>query len=350
MIPLARSMYGQYRPSAERGSVIKRVDARGRSGYTADTPVLYRLAGSGRHHRRWCRMGRLENRSARVVYHRPHQPHRDRQQRSALRRLLFMFANANVGGDTMREVLGTVFRLPANGVPMTIMRSWPDSPIDAVTDAGSVARSRRGWFSSDFGLLERRCFAHAFRSARRLTANSAPGRPHRSVLVPPAGRSRAHRRASAANTRPSPGSPASARLSSISTVIQEEHAIVMRMANDRDQPTCAWRFPMRRPTCSPSCPTLGTREALAWRRAAVGRSGLGSWSCRAAWLRKETGEGNTGQGVTADLIGSVIERWRGATMSHQIVSDEGTPDPTPRPKDELRRRRHPAPIPIASRY
>src|SRR6476660_7273052 len=33
-----------------------------------------------------------------------------------------MFDNANVGGDTMAEVIGHLFRLPANGRPMTIMQ------------------------------------------------------------------------------------------------------------------------------------------------------------------------------------------------------------------------------------
>ena len=49
-------------------------------------------------------------------------------------RYAFMFENANVGGDTMAEVLSQLFRLPANGKPMTIMQlaGFPSEVVDAV--------------------------------------------------------------------------------------------------------------------------------------------------------------------------------------------------------------------------
>jgi hypothetical protein len=49
-------------------------------------------------------------------------------------RYAFMFDNANVGGDTMAEVLAQVFRLPTNGVPMTIMQlaGFPAEVVDSV--------------------------------------------------------------------------------------------------------------------------------------------------------------------------------------------------------------------------
>jgi hypothetical protein len=45
-----------------------------------------------------------------------------------------MFENANVGGDTMAETLGQLFRLPPNGRPMTIMQlaGFPSDVVDAV--------------------------------------------------------------------------------------------------------------------------------------------------------------------------------------------------------------------------
>ena len=49
-------------------------------------------------------------------------------------RYAFMFDNANVGGDTMAEVLSQLFRMPANGKPMTIMQlaGFPSEVVDAV--------------------------------------------------------------------------------------------------------------------------------------------------------------------------------------------------------------------------
>src|SRR5260370_40664060 len=45
-----------------------------------------------------------------------------------------MFDNANVGGDTMAEVISHLFRLPANGRPMTIMQlaGFPAEAVDSV--------------------------------------------------------------------------------------------------------------------------------------------------------------------------------------------------------------------------
>src|SRR5215467_10971894 len=49
-------------------------------------------------------------------------------------RYSFMFENANVGGDTMTEVLSQLFRLPPNGRPITIMQlaGFPSEVVDAV--------------------------------------------------------------------------------------------------------------------------------------------------------------------------------------------------------------------------
>ena len=45
-----------------------------------------------------------------------------------------MFENANIGGDTMAEILGNLFRLPPNGKPMTIMQlaGFPAEVVDSV--------------------------------------------------------------------------------------------------------------------------------------------------------------------------------------------------------------------------
>ena len=99
------------------------------TGFTIDTPVPYRLADLvGLIDER---MGKLENRSSVPKYNRLI------ARIEAVRndpRYAFMFDNANVGGDTMVEVLSQLFRLPPNGKPMTIMQlaGFPAEVVDSV--------------------------------------------------------------------------------------------------------------------------------------------------------------------------------------------------------------------------
>ena len=126
VIPLAKSLYAQQfsaqgRLSPKSGEVGAR--------YTLDIPVPYRIADlitlldS--------RMGKLENRSSRMIYHKLITRI---ESVCGDPRYAFMFENANVGGDTMAEILATLFRLPPNGKPMTIMQlaGFPSEVVDAV--------------------------------------------------------------------------------------------------------------------------------------------------------------------------------------------------------------------------
>ena len=127
VIPLAKGSYTQYRGSANR-LAAKIADPRN-SGFTVETPVPYRLADLISLIDE--RMGKLENRSSRMFHHRL------LTRIETLRndpRYAFMFDNANVGGDTMAEVLSQLFRMPANGKPMTIMQlaGFPSEVVDAV--------------------------------------------------------------------------------------------------------------------------------------------------------------------------------------------------------------------------
>src|SRR3954464_15309586 len=104
-IPQAKSNYTQQYRSGER-PVLKRNDPK-TTGFTIDTPVPYRLADLvGLIDER---MGKLENRSSRMVYHKLIT--RIETVRNDPR-YAFMFDNANVGGDTMGETLRQLFRLP----------------------------------------------------------------------------------------------------------------------------------------------------------------------------------------------------------------------------------------------
>ena len=114
LIPIAKSIFTPNNGPATRR--IVRNDPKS-SGVTVDTPVPYRLEDLIRLIDE--RMGKLENRSAWARYHRLIT--RIETARNDPR-YGFMFDNANVGGDTMVETLSTLFRLPPNGMPMTIMQ------------------------------------------------------------------------------------------------------------------------------------------------------------------------------------------------------------------------------------
>src|SRR5262249_45641301 len=77
------------------------------------------------------RMGKLENRSSRMIYHKLITRI---ESVSNDARYAFMFENANIGGDTMAHILGTIFRHPTNNVPVTIMElaGFPSEVVDAV--------------------------------------------------------------------------------------------------------------------------------------------------------------------------------------------------------------------------
>ena len=126
LIPTAKSQYLQYK-ALDRMS-LKRLDARA-TGFTVDTPVPYLLQDLIALIDE--RMGKLENRSSRMHYHRlitriemiRNDPRYD-----------FMFENANVGGDTMAELLNQLFRIEMQGKPITVMQlaGLPVEVMDAV--------------------------------------------------------------------------------------------------------------------------------------------------------------------------------------------------------------------------
>jgi hypothetical protein len=124
VLPIAKARYLQY-ANASRGA---RVESRA-TGFTQDTPVPYRLADLISLIDE--RMGKLENRSTRMHYHKLI------TRIEAVRndaRYSFMFENANVGGDSMADVISHLFRLPANGKPMTVMQlaGFPSDVVDSV--------------------------------------------------------------------------------------------------------------------------------------------------------------------------------------------------------------------------
>ena len=126
VIPLAKSAYTQYHASTDRNIVKKRDQS---SGFTADTPVPYKIEDLINILDE--RMGKLENRTLRVTYHRLIARIQTVRNHP---RYAFMFDNANIGGDTMADILTQLFRLTSDGRPMTIMQmaGFPAEVIDSV--------------------------------------------------------------------------------------------------------------------------------------------------------------------------------------------------------------------------
>ncbi len=164
LIPIAKSTYSQFKTRSSDRLAIKRSDPKS-TGYTADTPVPYRLADLvGLIDER---MGKLENRSSRLIYHKLIT--RIEQVRNDPR-YTFMFDNANVGGDTMADTLRQLFRLPANGKPMTIMQlaGFPAEVVDSVVSVlGRMAFEFGLWSDGAFPLLFVCEEAHRYASADR---------------------------------------------------------------------------------------------------------------------------------------------------------------------------------------
>jgi len=109
---------------------IRRVAAR--LGYTADSPVPYRLADVFKLIEE--RLGLLEGKADKPVL----KALRDRLfSISADPRFAFTFENANSGGDRMGEVIAALFRVPQHGKPISIV-DMSGLPSEVVNSVASV--------------------------------------------------------------------------------------------------------------------------------------------------------------------------------------------------------------------
>jgi hypothetical protein len=312
VIPLAKTSYLRHRGSA----IVKKLDPK-TSGYTVDTPVPYRLADLVNLLDE--RMGKLENRSSRMTYHRlitrietiGNDP-----------RFAFMFENANVGGDTMAEVLAQLFRLPPNGKPMTIMQlaGFPSEVVDAVVSV--ICR-----MAFDFGLWsdgaapmlfvceEAHRYASADRSIgfgptrRSISRIAKEGRKYGIFIGLVSQR---------------PAELDATILSQCSTLF------AMRMTNDRDQALVRSAVTDTATNLLAFLPSLGTREVFAFGEGVALPMRLKFRRLPLHLLPKSDVVGAASEDVAAainpDFIASVLERWRGATTNQRANMEDGQPD------------------------
>src|SRR3954454_14212652 len=248
VIPVAKGLYTQYQ-NGDRPA-LKRVDQK-TVGYTVDTPVPYRLVDLIALIDE--RMGKLENRSSRILYHKLIA--RIETVRNDPR-YAFMFENANVGGDTMAEVISHLFRLPANGRPMTVMQlaGFPAEVIDSVVSVMCRMAFDFGLWSDGVSPMLFVCEeAHRYASADR----SIGFGPTRKAVSRIAKEGRKYGVFLGLVTQ-RPAELDSTIISQCSTLF------AMRMANERDQAIVRSAVSDAAANLLSFVPSLGTREVLAF--------------------------------------------------------------------------------------
>ncbi len=311
LIPLAKAVYLQYRAGADR-VLSKRRDPRD-AGFTADTPVPYRIEDLITLLDE--QMGKLENRNSRMVYHKligRIQTFRNHP------RYAFMFENANIGGDTMAEILSNLFRLPTDGKPMTIMQlaGFPAEVVDSVVSVLCRMAFDFGLWSDGVAPLLFVCEeAHRYAPSdkkigfgptkRALSRIAKEGRKYGVFL-------------GLVTQRPAEIDP---------TIISQCSTLfVMRMSNDRDQSLIRSAVSDAAANLLSFIPSLGTREVFTFGSGVALPTRMRFTELPAALRPNSEAAGyarsDGGKDVSRDLITSVIDRWRSASMSHRVGADD----------------------------
>src|ERR1700742_1093969 len=303
VIPVAKSIYTQYQNSDRVG--LKRGDPKS-VGYTLDTPVPYRLVDLISLIDE--RMGKLENRSSRIIYHKLIS--RVETVRNDPR-YAFMFDNANVGGDTMADVISHLFRLPSHGRPMTVMQlaGFPAEVIDSVVSVLCRMAFDFGLWSDGVSPLLFVCEeAHRYASADR-NIGFGPTRKAVSRIAKEGRKYGVY--LGLVTQRP-------AELDA--TIISQCNTLfTMRLANDRDQALLRSAVSDAAANLLSFVPSLGTREVLAFGEGVALPTRLKFKQLPPEFIPQSQAVINAStdasSGATEDFIDTIIDRWRGATMS-----------------------------------
>jgi DNA helicase HerA-like ATPase len=308
VIPLAKSIYTQYQNSDRVG--LKRADPK--VGYTLDTPVPYRLVDLISLIDE--RMGKLENRSSRIIYHKLI------SRIEAVRndpRYAFMFDNANVGGDTMAEVISHLFRLPAQGRPMTVMQlaGFPAEVIDSVVSVLCRMAFDFGLWSDGVSPMLFVCEeAHRYASADR-NVGFGPTRKAVSRIAKEGRKYGVY--LGLITQRP-------AELDA--TIISQCNTLfTMRLANERDQALLRSAVSDAAANLLSFVPSLGTREVLAFGEGVALPTRLRFKEVPVHQLPRGEATISTVPSATSGhdmhFVGAVLERWRGATSNRDAPND-----------------------------
>lgn len=309
VIPLAKGVYTQYQNADRIG--LKRIDPK-QIGYTVDTPVPYRLVDLMSLIDE--RMGKLENRSSRIIYHKLI------SRIEAVRndpRYAFMFDNANVGGDTMAEVISHLFRLPAKGKPMTVMQlaGFPAEVIDSVVSVLCRMAFDFGLWSDGVSPMLFVCEeAHRYASADR-NVGFGPTRKAVSRIAKEGRKYGVY--LGLITQRP-------AELDA--TIISQCNTLfTMRLANERDQALLRAAVSDAAANLLSFVPSLGTREVLAFGEGVALPTRLRFKEVPPHQLPRGEATISSVPSVTSGhdmhFVGAVLERWRGATSQRDVPND-----------------------------
>jgi len=315
-IPIAKSLYQTHRASADRATV-RRIDPR-IAGCTVDTPVPYMVQDLVALIDE--RMGKLENRASRMHHNRL------LMRIEGLRndaRYAFMFENANVGGDTMAEILSYLFRLAPIGQPMTVLQ-LAGLPVEAVDAVVSVLCR----LAFDFGLWSDGAAPMLFvceEAHRYAPADRAAGfGPTRRALLRIAKEGRKYGVCLGLVTqRPAELDP---------TIISQCSTLfAMRMANDRDQALLRSAVTDAAANLLAFVPSLGTQELIGFGEGFPLPTRLTFHSLPADRIpRSETFSRGVAPIESSDelaLVKAVVERWRGAmgpkSQTNETAAAEG---------------------------
>ena len=309
VIPIAKGIYTQYQNADRLG--LKRADPK-QIGFTVDTPVPYRLVDLISLIDE--RMGKLENRSSRIIYHKLI------SRIEAVRndpRYAFMFDNANVGGDTMAEVISHLFRLPANGKPMTVMQlaGFPAEVIDSVVSVLCRMAFDFGLWSDGVSPMLFVCEeAHRYASADR-NVGFGPTRKAVSRIAKEGRKYGVY--LGLITQRP-------AELDA--TIISQCNTLfTMRLANERDQALLRAAVSDAAANLLSFVPSLGTREVLAFGEGVALPTRLRFKEVPPHQLPRGEATISSVPSVTSGhdmhFVGAVLERWRGATSQRDVPND-----------------------------
>jgi uncharacterized protein len=311
LMPIAKGMYLQHKAAVDR-LTLRKIDAKN-AGFTVDTPVPYLLQDLIFLIDE--RMGKLENRASRMNYHRLNTRIETIRNDS---RYGFMFENANVGGDTMADILSQLFRLEPNGKPMTVMQlaGLPVEVVDAVVcTLCRLAFDFGLWSDGAMPLLFVCEEAHRFASADHAIGFG----PTRRALLRIAKEGRKYGVFLGLVTqRPAELDP---------TIISQCSTLfAMRMANDRDQALLRSAVSDAAANLLAFVPSLGTREVVGFGEGVPLPARLTFKALPAHLLPRSEAVGRSAPDVEInsdrEFVRAVVERWRGAALGHKAKQDD----------------------------
>jgi DNA helicase HerA-like ATPase len=315
VIPQAKAQFALTRRG--EGHSLRKADSNGSFAFTVDTPVPYLLSDLVNLIDE--RMGKLENRSNAARYARLIS--RIESVRKDLR-YGFMFDNANVGGDTMVEVLAQLFRLQPDGRPMTVMQlaGFPAEVVDSVVSVlGRMAFEFGLWSDGAVELLFVCEEAHRYAPGDK----SIGFGPTRKAISRIAKEGRKYGVFLGLITQ-RPAELDATIISQCSTLF------AMRMANERDQNVIRAAVSDAAASLLEFVPSLGTREVFAFGEGVALPTRLCFAKLAAEHIPKSESISNThldpDKGIDGAFIASVVDRWRGATMGNRRKVEEGLAD------------------------